>query len=343
MTNNVSSSSTLNIGYAAGIGSFDAIKEAASPKGILEHIINILTFGGVRRGNESLYREVMEKMVEALKIADKEKLANITINDINGCEVSFIMPERDSDNVTVEVRKGNYTESSEINLQTYKDVCRTLKLRDDLQLPQNPVILTEDGKMNLAGADLSNKKLDNLDLSRANLVGADLSGAKLASANLNQTNLSQANLNGADLADSDLKGADLFQATLFRADLAGANLRGANLSQATLFRANLVDADLSKANLTSAELGNANLKDADLIGADLSCANLTSANLINADLSSADLTCANFTSANLTDAELAKANLTCSTFANATIIKTGMNGVKMPGANLTGAITSGPI
>ncbi|CNH98509.1 pentapeptide repeat-containing protein [Yersinia massiliensis] len=343
MTNNVSSSSTLNIGYAAGIGSFDAIKEAASPKGILEHIINILTFGGVRRGNESLYREVMEKMVEALKIADKEKLANITINDINGCEVSFIMPEIDSDNVTVEVRKGNYTESSKINLQTYKDVCRTLKLRDELQLPQNPVILTDDGKINLAGADLSNVDLRRFDLSRADLVGADLRGAKLASVNLSQTNLSQANLSSADLVGSDLKGANLFQATLFRADLENAKLIGANLSQATLFRANLTKANLSEANLTSTELYNADLKNAYLIDANLTYADLKSADLKSADLTNANLTCANFTSANLTDAKLAKADLTCSTFAYATMIKIDMNGVKMPGANLTGAITFGPI
>ncbi|HHL33528.1 MAG TPA: pentapeptide repeat-containing protein [Desulfobulbaceae bacterium] len=75
----------------------------------------------------------------------------------------------------------------------------------------------------LAGVDLSGKRLKGVDLERANLAGADLS----------DTNLSEANLKGADLAGANLRGADLSEADLYKADLTDADLTGADLSEAS--------------------------------------------------------------------------------------------------------------
>ena len=75
----------------------------------------------------------------------------------------------------------------------------------------------------LAGVDLSGKRLKGVDLERANLAGA----------NLSDTNLSEANLKGADLSGANLRGADLSEADLYKADLTDADLTGADLSEAS--------------------------------------------------------------------------------------------------------------
>lgn len=73
----------------------------------------------------------------------------------------------------------------------------------------------------LAGVDLSGKRLKEVDLERANLQGADLEGV----------NLSGANLKGANLSGANLKNADLSGADLYRANLSGADLSGADFSE----------------------------------------------------------------------------------------------------------------
>ncbi|WP_148203604.1 pentapeptide repeat-containing protein [Sodalis glossinidius] len=87
------------------------------------------------------------------------------------------------------VGAGDHTVSHKIDLKTYHDVCRTLMLRNEFHLPQDPVILTEQGKLNLVGANLA----------REDLAGFDLSGAYLTDANLFRAKLSDANLVRADL------------------------------------------------------------------------------------------------------------------------------------------------
>ncbi|MEI9905046.1 MAG: pentapeptide repeat-containing protein [Asticcacaulis sp.] len=77
---------------------------------------------------------------------------------------------------------------------------------------------------NLSYIDLTDIKLEGVDLSDANLTGARLYGASLRDANF-----IRANLFGCDLRNADLRFA-----RLDRADLRGASLRGANLSAASL-------------------------------------------------------------------------------------------------------------
>jgi uncharacterized protein YjbI with pentapeptide repeats len=81
-------------------------------------------------------------------------------------------------------------------------------------------------------------------LQRLNLSGADLSGANLHKANLINTNLSEA----------DLSGADLTNAQIFQTNFTGANLTGADLSDTQVLSANFTDADLTDANLDGARL-----------------------------------------------------------------------------------------
>lgn len=52
---------------AFGAGTYAAMRQATSPKTILEHIINFFTCGGVRRKNEAQYQELIEAMADTLK------------------------------------------------------------------------------------------------------------------------------------------------------------------------------------------------------------------------------------------------------------------------------------
>lgn len=156
---------------------------------------------------------------------------------------------------------------------------------------------------NLAGVDLSGKRMDGFFLQGKNLAGANLSSTNLRGAILRHANLVGANLKGADLTGADLGHADLNEANLERATLAntklgfadfsrarmsGAILRKADLGVATL-RADLRRADLRFANLYNADLAPANLRNANLRGADLKYATLRGSALQGADLRAAQL------------------------------------------------------
>lgn len=86
-------------------------------------------------------------------------------------------------------------------------------------------------RVRLAGADLRNSILDDMDLNASDLRDADLSGARLDGTALNGANLAGANLTGTELAGATLVGADLTGA-----DLTGARLNGARLVVAKTMR-----------------------------------------------------------------------------------------------------------
>ncbi len=120
------------------------------------------------------------------------------------------------------------------------------------------------GRIDLAGINLSHTNLIGLDLSRANLVGATLVGADLSCAKLNDADLTRANLSGARLIGARLERADLTETELKNASLQSAELSNANLASANLRRAKLTCARASHANLSGAHLMQADLRGARL-------------------------------------------------------------------------------
>lgn len=82
----------------------------------------------------------------------------------------------------------------------------------------------EASKSDLAGQDLSYKKLMQAKLDQANLKGADLSYSYLIRANLSQADLSEADLTSAVLSEANLSGANLEGTELEDAYLHGADL-----------------------------------------------------------------------------------------------------------------------
>lgn len=81
---------------AFGAGTSAAMRQATSPKTILEYIINFFTCGGIRRRNETQYQELIETMAETLKSTMPDRGAplpeNIILDDMDGCRVEFNLP-----------------------------------------------------------------------------------------------------------------------------------------------------------------------------------------------------------------------------------------------------------
>ncbi len=81
-----------------------SIKDITSPKGILEHIINFITFGKLRKDKEFLYEEIIKNMEQSFRVVTAKEMEdgrNIHLDDINGCKVSFYYTAH-TNKVTVE-------------------------------------------------------------------------------------------------------------------------------------------------------------------------------------------------------------------------------------------------
>nr|WP_302850077.1 pentapeptide repeat-containing protein [Sphaerospermopsis torques-reginae] len=103
--------------------------------------------------------------------------------------------------------------------------------------------------------EITNKEVENRNLSGQDLRRANLSGLNLTKAILKDTNLAQANLENTKLQRAILTGAILTEANLTRAKLTGANLRGAELTKSTIINANF-----AKANFGNTDLSQTNTK-----------------------------------------------------------------------------------
>ncbi|EBB9615245.1 type III secretion system effector PipB2 [Salmonella enterica] len=260
---------------AFGAGTSAAMRQATSPKTILEYIINFFTCGGIRRRNETQYQELIETMAETLKSTMPDRGAplpeNIILDDMDGCRVEFNLPGENNEagQVIVRVSKGDHSETREIPLASFEKICRALLFRCEFSLPQDSVILTAQGGMNLKGAVLTGANLTSENLCDADLSGANLEGAVLFMADCEGANFKGANLSGTSLGDSNFKNACLEDsimcgATLIRADMSGATLQGA-----TIMAAIMEDAVLTRANLRKASFISTNLDGADLAEANL--------------------------------------------------------------------------
>jgi nucleotide-binding universal stress UspA family protein/uncharacterized protein YjbI with pentapeptide repeats len=165
---------------------------------------------------------------------------------------------------------------------------------------ENPGIKPDLSEIRIQVLDLRNADLRGADLRLSILKGIDLTGADLAKANLVEADLTRSNLQMANLVGANLARSNLSRSELIRADLAEANLVGANLSMADLMGAKLVGTDLSRANLRQVHLSRADLYKAELVRSDLRQADLGGVNA-GANMIEANLLGANLGQTNLTD------------------------------------------
>jgi len=176
-------------------------------------------------------------------------------------------------------------------------------------------------------ANLSNAKLDGLDLSQrdlhyANFSNASLKGVTFKNSNLANTNFSSANLELAVLSHANLSNANISSANLRQTDLSDANLSAGNLSNARLNSAKLARTNLSSSILKDTTLNS--VSSGSIIGSPVSLPldwQLAKGYLVGpwADLSGADLSGLVFQNVNLSNSNLVDANLGSSSLSNAVL------------------------
>ncbi|MBA3111780.1 SPI-2 type III secretion system effector PipB [Salmonella enterica] len=252
---NASQENILKYLHAASTGTKEAMKNATSPRGVLEWLVNFFTCGGVRRSKERCFQEVVEKLTSALSHVSKDAFysgTKIFMEDVNGCTTRLscaTVPgdENNASMVTIEVSKDGKTIADEVNGETFWNVCRMLTLMSKYNIQQEDSLITEEGKLNLRGAylaykDLRGENFENIDAPFIDFYGSDLSGVNLSGANLHGATMGFAKLVGANMANTNMSGANLTNANMTDADISGADLTDAVLCNVKLTGVNLKDA-----------------------------------------------------------------------------------------------------
>lgn len=168
---------SMFVNSSANINSMEGKELATSPKGLLEHIINFFTLGGVERKLAKQYDNVMQTMTSALE----EKIANanyycipeeITFN-FKSSTVTIKPSEYHSDklSVTVEGQSGEHF-TSDIDAKEFKNIATLLLLNNRV----DPNIFMHEGRIHLLNIDLSARILDGIDLAGACLSNVSLNG-----------------------------------------------------------------------------------------------------------------------------------------------------------------------
>lgn len=97
---------------------------------------------------------------------------------MDGCRVEFNLLVRITklDKLLYESVKATILRQEKFRLPLLKKICRALLFRCEFSLPQDSVILTAEGGMNLKGAVLTGANLTSENLCDADLSGANLEG-----------------------------------------------------------------------------------------------------------------------------------------------------------------------
>ncbi|WP_238149422.1 pentapeptide repeat-containing protein [Arsenophonus endosymbiont of Aleurodicus floccissimus] len=246
--------------YAININPIEGKELATSPKGLLEHIINFFTLGGVERKLSKQYDNFMQTITTALE----EKIANSNCYHIpkelkfnfDGCSVAIKPSEYHSDklSVTVERQTGENC-TSDIDVKGFKNTTILMLLNNRI----DPNIFIKEGKIHLLNTDLSARILEGIDLSEAYFSNVNLNGTDLSGANLQNTNIINATFYNAKLIETNLNDAKIEKTTfkyakLNSALLERASIAGANFDHVTLICANLTDTKIITLKLANGEI-----------------------------------------------------------------------------------------
>ena len=180
---------------------------------------------------------------------------------------------------------------------------------------------------NLAGVDLSGKRLRGV-----NLTGVDLTGAKLQG-----TLLIEADLSGATLTGADLSKAELSLAMLDKTNLTKATLSQVKLQRAQLLSTNLDGAQLDGASFVGTQVSGGSARGASLIGVTFSKAKLSSWDLEGATLERVTFEEGTTNHLSLTNATLKEVVLNSVTWKSLDARGLQVDGWEMTGGDLDGA------
>lgn len=327
----------LMVSSAAGIGTLSAMHKASSPKGILQYIINFLTFGGIRRDNEKEYQIFVQSMADELSKTGYSRGGEfpekIIMDDFNGYKVEFsiLATNTSSERVIIEVSKNNLSELAEVPFEIFEKICNTLMFRREFSIPQHGIVLTENGGMYLKDANFDG----------VNLAGEDLSYAELSNARMDE----KSNLFMANLSYANLKGCCLFGVQMNNTDLSGACLEdivisGGIMDNCTAVGANFKHARLTGSSIIECDFTRSDMKNTALMGCNISDSNLEYCDLSGANMLAAELNGNNFTRANLKKTNLNNSMLTNLNLTEADLTNTKLNNCTCNDLSLEGALMS---
>lgn len=206
-----------------------------------------------------------------------------------------------------------------------------------LNLSQSKLNMIDLSDLRIERSDFSKSDLSNINFSKSILIGSDFSESKIKRININGANLSgsivdKANISG-DLTNSDLsyvKGTE----TKLGGDLIGSDLTGADLNGVIIY-GDLNGANLEKANLEGAsiyKLSGAKLKNTNLNHINSRSNNFRRpSDFIKVDLSGFDLS----------GSDLSETNFGRSKFVNTKLVKANLTGSKLRDTDFKGADLSG--
>jgi len=148
--------------YAMGIGSELNMKEVAKPKGMLEHLVNIFTLGGVRRDKEEFYKSVISELRTLLhdNKATTDSLQHLEKLELHLNKMDIILRPDNRCNAKamhITVSRGSEKAESLVPISNFKELCASIILREDLELSRDNDLLMPDGKFNLS--DITDSKL----------------------------------------------------------------------------------------------------------------------------------------------------------------------------------------
>jgi len=222
---------------------------------------------------------------------------------------------------------------------------------------------SERTRLDLFAADLPEKNLKGVDLTRVKLEKADLTATDLTDAVLREADLSGIDGSGmklvdvvahrANFRDAWMDGVDLSGADFTQAAFAGANLSGSRGTYIRFAQCKLRDVDASQARWPDVDLVEAKLHQAKLVEADLHNADLTAASGAEADFSGANLDNSvatearfpggRFVGARLGQARWVRANLANADLSGADLSSADLSEANLSGANLTDANLAGAV
>lgn len=163
------------------------VEKATSPSTILEHIIDFITFGEVRKELTKQYYEFCSNITDTIDQSNGSVRYEIPKDlkfNFLGKEVIF-----SNKNGFVSINVEGKVAEKRFDEKFFNNFCTIQLLMKHEGLSENQVRLTDNGNIYLANADLSNRDLS----------GINLRDAKLHDVNLSNSDLSFSNVKGAKL------------------------------------------------------------------------------------------------------------------------------------------------
>ncbi len=151
--------------YAMGIGSELNMKDVARPKGMLEHLVNIFTLGGVRREKEEVYKSVIAQLRTELRDrkATPESLQNMGKIELhlNKMDITLRLDSR-YNAMQITVSRGSEKAESFVPDSNFAALCSSIMLRETLGLSRGNDLLMPSGEINLT--DIHDANLNTRDV-----------------------------------------------------------------------------------------------------------------------------------------------------------------------------------